>query len=711
MTKTLICNCNQTMPLDEVQIGQGIGEPLKMHRSLCRHEVGDFLQTIGGDEDVVIACTQEQKLFEALASNADKPLVAPLRFVNIRETAGWGKGAKQATPKIAALLTHAKLPDPEPLPTVSYDSTRARLLVLGPTDAALSWAQKVKEQFVVTVLMADRGTLPVDKDVAVASGRLKNLTGYLGAFKASWSLSNPIDLDVCTRCGACIQVCPEGAIDASFQIDMNRCQSHRDCQKACGAIGAISFERDEELIEQEFDFVFDLSREPWFKMSEPPQGYQAPGSDPLDQALALQKLSGMIGEFEKPKYFLYNEKICAHGRNGKVGCSACLDTCSTQAISSVFQQGKGSVSVNPNLCMGCGACATVCPSGAMSFNYPDVPRLALEIQTLVDTYQKLNKQSQVHAPSLLLHSGSAGGQAWIDQLGRQSQLKPKQYQGVPAHVVPLALHHIASSGIDTWLSALAHGAGEIILLASGEEAAEYLQMLEQQVRTANSILDQLGYANPVQPRLRIIHCEKDVDFDEGQLTEFDQKLNQFSPQPQLCEVAKFAVSKQKRETLEAALEHLIRFALKPLHEEAALTLPSGSPLGGIDVNTETCTLCLSCVGACPEGALFDDPDMPKLSMIERQCVQCGLCEQACPENAITLMPRMRSIAKRKEKIVLNKVEPFNCIKCGKPFGTAKMIDLMMTKLGAHSAFSGAAANRLKMCSDCRVIDMMSSDQT
>ena len=59
-----------------------------------------------------------------------------------------------------------------------------------------------------------------------------------------------------------------------------------------------------------------------------------------------------------------------------------------------------------------------------------------------------------------------------------------------------------------------------------------------------------------------------------------------------------------------------------------------------------------------------------------------------------------------QPVTLNETQPFHCIRCGKPFGTAQMVTTMLAKLGAHQAFSGAAAERLKMCGDCRVIDMM-----
>jgi len=89
-------------------------------------------------------------------------------------------------------------------------------------------------------------------------------------------------------------------------------------------------------------------------------------------------------------------------------------------------------------------------------------------------------------------------------------------------------------------------------------------------------------------------------------------------------------------------------------------------------------------------------------------VQCGLCANTCPEQAITLQPRLWLAddgKARKEPRVLHEVEPYRCMRCGKPFGTLRAIEAMIGKLAGHAAFQGTAADRLKMCSDCRVIDM------
>ncbi len=695
MSQKLVCNCNGTMPLDAKALG------VTVHTSLCRQEVGTVIKALDGNESLIIACTQERALFGELADQSEKSLVAPLRFVNIREVAGWTQEAKSSGPKIAALLALAEMPEAEPVPVVSYES-RGRLLIIGPGSQALPWAEKLGDSLDVSVLSTEPGALPISRNFPVYTGAVTGLDGYLGKFTVDWELQNPIDPEMCTRCGACVEVCPEGAIDDAFQIDLTKCKSHRDCVTACAGIGAIHFDRVERKRSSEFDLIMDLRADPRMRMSQTPQGYFAPGKDPLEQALVANQLLGFIGEFEKPKYFAYSEKLCAHGRNGKVGCSACIDVCSTGAISSLFKAGQGTVEVNPNLCMGCGACATVCPSGAMRYNYPSVTHQGKEIKTLAAVFgAESAKVKQALAPALLLHTLKAGTQL-LDSLGRSAHLRPKQFEALPSFVLPYGIEHIASTGLDLWLGALSYGFGEVILLLTGDEDPAYRAALETQRVLGNAILAAYGF----DARISLIQLETVDDLQPASIAM--GKLRQRGALAAICSPASFGLGNQKRETIEAVLEHLQRQAKTPL-PLGGVALPKSSFLGGLNINKDACTLCMSCVGSCPEGALLDNLDEPKLSFIEKQCVQCGICVQTCPEQALALAPRLLAVEERKKKVEINETKPFHCISCGKVFGTTKMVDLMLVKLGAHGAFAGAALDRLKMCGDCRVVDMVKKE--
>ena len=76
------------------------------------------------------------------------------------------------------------------------------------------------------------------------------------------------------------------------------------------------------------------------------------------------------------------------------------------------------------------------------------------------------------------------------------------------------------------------------------------------------------------------------------------------------------------------------------------------------------------------------------------------------KKAITLAPRLLLGPQAKTEQLLHEAVPFNCVRCGRPFGNKQMIDNMMGKLGTHSMFSGGGLKRLQMCADCRVVDMM-----
>ena len=164
----------------------------------------------------------------------------------------------------------------------------------------------------------------------------------------------------------------------------------------------LTFGREPQSLSEKFDLVLDLRATPAFTQHALPQGYfRWDGQD----SRTLLQLRALVGEFEKPKFFNYKQKLCAHSRNEKIGCSACIDVCSASAISS--EKSRQQIKVNANLCVGCGACTTVCPTGAISYAYPRPAEQGAKIKTLLSTYARAGGKNA----ALLLHSQEAGTRA------------------------------------------------------------------------------------------------------------------------------------------------------------------------------------------------------------------------------------------------------------------------------------------------------------
>jgi ferredoxin len=421
-----------------------------------------------------------------------------------------------------------------------------------------------------------------------------------------------------------------------------------------------------------FDLVLDLSTPAFVQDDLLPFGYHAPAGDAAALEQALAELPEMVGEFDKPRFFNYNPDICAHGANGITGCTRCLEACPAGAIISMHDE----VAVDPYRCQGAGLCATVCPSGAMTYVYPSVADHLAKLSALLKAYRAAGGAT----PIILYHDAERGRE-------RVKALAPN----LPDYVIPMEIAELGSVGMDVWLAALAYGAAAVAMLSTPAIPKRALAEIDDQIVYTRAILEGMGY-----PAARLV-ARVDGDDQAVQAALAD-------PPAALTTPAAFAVFDEKRTTLRLATEHLYAQAPAP---QAEVPLPAGAPFGEILVNRDTCTLCMSCVGACPVGALADGGDLPQLQFIEGNCVQCGLCEKTCPEDAISLKPRyLYDPEARKATRVLYEEVPFHCIVCGKPFATQKMMATMTDKLKGHWMFQNdEALRRVKMCADCRVRDM------
>lgn len=429
------------------------------------------------------------------------------------------------------------------------------------------------------------------------------------------------------------------------------------------------------------DLIFDLSGgAALFPSAERRDGYFRVDPDhPAAVARAMFEITDLVGEFEKPLYVTYDESICAHGRSGKVGCSNCLDNCPMSAIT----PDGDNVHIDALVCGGCGNCSAMCPTGAVSYAYPRRRDLIGKTRALLDAYAQAGGKT----PVLLLHDDRHGS-ALIGAMARFGQ-------GLPANVLPLSLYSATLTGHDYLLSAVAAGAQQIVILAAPDRADE-LAAAENQVAMANAFLAGLGYGKEDRVHLAV---EQDPDAVEELLRNL--------PKVKAAKPLSFDAVGGKRDIARTVISKLNAAASKPIE---LLPLPDGSPYGRISIDTEGCTLCLACVGSCPANALGDSPDRPQVRFTEAACVQCGLCKATCPENVITLEPRFNFAGSAMTPVVLNEEEPFECISCGKAFGTRSTVERVVDKLrGKHWMFQDEDRVRLiQMCGNCRVIALSES---
>ena len=417
------------------------------------------------------------------------------------------------------------------------------------------------------------------------------------------------------------------------------------------------------------DLVLDLSDAPLLTMPLKPPGYLTAVAEEPHLTQAEQALRGLTGTFEKPRYFAYDAAVCAHGRSGVTGCTRCIDACPADAIRSLIE----SVEVDPHLCQGGGVCASVCPTGAIRYVYPNLTDTLHTVRTVLSSYAE------------------AGGSDPV--VGFVAAAEAGLLEQRPGNLLTVTVEELASTGMDVWLSALAYGAARVLLVDGGAMPAGVADFLRQQVDTADAILQGLGYEGGA---IRIV--------DSDALDRHCALQDPFM----LADVARYAGSLEKRRTLLQAIDHLHQQG--PAAQDI-VGLPAESPFGRIIVDASACTLCMGCTSVCPSNALSAGNDTPRLEFHEINCVQCGICAAACPEHAITLEPRLITDAEqRRAMVVLHEEQPFCCIRCGTPFATQSLIDTMTKKLAGHYMFSSERARqRLLMCEECRVIDVVQDE--
>jgi len=427
-------------------------------------------------------------------------------------------------------------------------------------------------------------------------------------------------------------------------------------QDVYGNIGKLKviYKKDKKILELETDQIIWFNA-PDFAMKQ--SGTFDPNIIGLEKSVEIVKEN--IGLYQYKNFIKYDSSICQYHERREDICGKCADVCPTVAILKVDENKH--LKFSHIDCHGCGGCVSVCPSGAL--DYSQMPRAAF---TEICSFYK-DKVPLI--------------------IPRKMDIENLSVR-LPKNVLPLAiegekfLHEshmislIQTSGypIIFYTDFISKGTGDVIRMINEIFGRKYSKTAIFICKDQKTLMDALHNIVPIK------ECVYGIN-EEGM---------------------------KKREIFSARLAHLVG-------EDDLGVIKTGEHVhyGNITINQDTCTLCLSCVGACNVKALTSHPEDNTLRFNPSICTNCGYCEYSCPEdNCLKVIKDELSLnSSYFKQNVMATDEIFKCVECGVGFATVKSVERIANMMKPVFGDDEYKVKSLYCCADCKPKIMLQAHLT
>ena len=411
------------------------------------------------------------------------------------------------------------------------------------------------------------------------------------------------------------------------------------------------------VTDEEEDIVLNVSQIVWFGAKQ--MGLNQSGTfdtnfSNIDEI--IETLKSNINSYSYKKFTTYDKTICQYDGRREVICSKCEEVCPTVAITK--DDKTKTLTFSQIDCHGCGGCISVCPSGALDYA-PSNKEALFEMSKFYKDTHPLIVPSKMNAQDL--------------EVSLKENVLPFAVEGEKFldETVFLTLLQMSGSQVIFYSDFLSKGTNDAIRIVNDiyqkkyQKDAVLVAMNEEELENAI----------------------KEVSFVENTYFNFNQE------------------TLKKREIFSHRLQKIVG-------EDNLGVVITGEHIhyGKVQVNQDTCTLCLVCVGACNVGALIADAKDNTLRLNPSICTSCGYCEISCPEkDCLTIKRDVIELEPNwfKENI-LAQDKLFACVECGKEFATAKSISKIASIMAPIFSSDPVKERSLYCCADCKPKIMMQS---
>ncbi len=367
----------------------------------------------------------------------------------------------------------------------------------------------------------------------------------------------------------------------------------------------------------------------------------------------FERLVAAISSLDSEALAVVPER-CVQVRHKGAKCLRCAEVCAAGAIA---YDGED-VTIDGDLCIGCGSCATACPTCALEAIHPADTELSTALAERVGAGDEI-VIACARALSRARRRAEEAAEAASGLLRR-----------VPVDFDASRILQVVCLGrVDEsfYAECAARGVGAVTLASDGCEACKYRRggrLARASAASAAALLDAHGYAlavdftEPLAPEACAARGVSGVmDFDPAKRATIATLREMTARAAQ--EAAADAVA-LGAEDPHATEEVPVRFAKVSADGTLPQFLPVrrnrvvnslqrlGAPVadevtcrlwGQVSIDREQCSSCRMCATFCPTGAIarFEEED-GTIGIDHRayRCVQCRLCENICPTGALSV---------------------------------------------------------------------------
>lgn len=352
----------------------------------------------------------------------------------------------------------------------------------------------------------------------------------------------------------------------------------------------------------------------------------------------------LIAKVNSPMLSVHTER-CLLVRNRNAECLKCAAVCTSGAIT-LAEEG---IRIEPALCIGCGTCASACPTCCLETNNPSDDELfSTACRLLRQNHGRLIIAcSSTLALSKETHLSEKPAGAWMTENGEEA----------------LAVTCLGRIDESFLVEAVACGAREILLISDAcVNCAQHTggELFSSICRNAENLMNAFGATPPFK---RIIAKNKKLQPMQNEPCPTTNRAPEKRHDSATATTEKTDDASGIRHQNHSALTRGGKRADgKFVHVQSDGTLPHflpqrrlrlfnslkelGSPVtktvstrlwGQVSLNADLCRSCRMCTVFCPTGALsrFDTAEGAfGIDHRSTLCMQCNLCESICPEKAI-----------------------------------------------------------------------------